>query len=178
MPMIVKGLWSPARHFFRNLGGFVTGKPHRLRRPVPGGARRLRRTPSAACRCWCSSTTASRKCVACGLCEFACPTDCITHRPGRARGRRHRALPEAFDIDMSRCMFCGLCEEACPEEAIVMSREVEIARLRPRRRCCSTRRSCWCPSRCSSAGSSSCAASTTASTRRGDRCRRGSGRAT
>jgi NADH-quinone oxidoreductase subunit I len=24
-------------------------------------------------------------------------------------------------------MFCGLCEEACPEEAIVMSREVEIA---------------------------------------------------
>jgi NADH-quinone oxidoreductase subunit I len=28
---------------------------------------------------------------------------------------------------MSRCMFCGLCEEACPEEAIVMSRETEIA---------------------------------------------------
>ena len=28
---------------------------------------------------------------------------------------------------MSRCMFCGLCEEACPEEAIVMSREVELA---------------------------------------------------
>jgi NADH-quinone oxidoreductase subunit I len=24
-------------------------------------------------------------------------------------------------------MFCGLCEEACPEEAIVMSREVELA---------------------------------------------------
>jgi NADH-quinone oxidoreductase subunit I len=28
---------------------------------------------------------------------------------------------------MSRCMFCGLCEEACPEEAIVMSRDVELA---------------------------------------------------
>jgi NADH-quinone oxidoreductase subunit I len=24
-------------------------------------------------------------------------------------------------------MFCGLCEEACPEEAIVMSRQIEIA---------------------------------------------------
>ena len=35
--------------------------------------------------------------------------------------------PEVFDIDMSRCMFCGLCEEACPEEAIVMSRDVELA---------------------------------------------------
>ena len=27
------------------------------------------------------------------------------------------------------CMFCGLCEEACPEEAIVMSRDVELASL-------------------------------------------------
>ena len=27
----------------------------------------------------------------------------------------------------SDLMFCGLCEEACPEEAIVMSREVELA---------------------------------------------------
>ena len=27
-------------------------------------------------------------------------------------------------------MFCGLCEEACPEEAIVMSREVELASYR------------------------------------------------
>ncbi len=39
----------------------------------------------------------------------------------------YQRYPEAFDIDMSRCMFCGLCEEACPEEAIVMSRQVEIA---------------------------------------------------
>jgi len=36
-------------------------------------------------------------------------------------------IPAVFDIDMSRCMFCGLCEEACPEEAIVMSRDVELA---------------------------------------------------
>jgi len=35
--------------------------------------------------------------------------------------------PKIFDIDTSRCMFCGLCEEACPEEAIVMSRDVELA---------------------------------------------------
>jgi NADH-quinone oxidoreductase subunit I len=24
-------------------------------------------------------------------------------------------------------MFCGFCEDACPEEAIVMSRQIEIA---------------------------------------------------
>jgi NADH-quinone oxidoreductase subunit I len=67
------------------------------------------------------------RCVACGLCEFACPTACISIVPGELQGSRIERYPEAFDIDMSRCIFCGLCEEACPEEAIVMSREVELA---------------------------------------------------
>jgi NADH-quinone oxidoreductase subunit I len=67
------------------------------------------------------------RCVACGLCEFACPTDCISIVPGELEGAGIERYPEAFDIDMSRCMFCGLCEEACPEEAIVMSRQVELA---------------------------------------------------
>ena len=66
------------------------------------------------------------RCVACGLCEFACPTDCISIVPGELEGAGIERYPEAFDIDMSRCMFCGLCEEACPEEAIVMSRNVEV----------------------------------------------------
>jgi len=65
--------------------------------------------------------------VACGLCEFACPTDCITIIPGEIETSRIERYPETFEIDMARCMFCGLCEEACPEEAIVMSREVELA---------------------------------------------------
>ena len=47
--------------------------------------------------------------------------------PGELQDARIERYPEAFDIDMSRCMFCGLCEEACPEEAIVLSREVELA---------------------------------------------------
>ncbi|MFQ6020323.1 MAG: 4Fe-4S binding protein, partial [Dehalococcoidia bacterium] len=44
------------------------------------------------------------KCVACGLCEFACPTDCISIVPGELEGSRIERYPEAFDIDMSRCM--------------------------------------------------------------------------
>jgi NADH-quinone oxidoreductase subunit I len=66
------------------------------------------------------------RCVACGLCEWACPTACISIFPAETNDEVER-YPEVFDIDMSRCMFCGLCEEACPEEAIVMSRQVEIA---------------------------------------------------
>jgi NADH-quinone oxidoreductase subunit I len=67
------------------------------------------------------------RCVACGLCEFACPTDCISIVPGELEGANIERYPLIFEIDTGRCMFCGLCEEACPEEAIVMSREVEIA---------------------------------------------------
>src|ERR1700732_3213224 len=66
------------------------------------------------------------RCVACGLCAWACHTTCITIFPAETIDEVER-YPEIFDIDMSRCMFCGLCEEACPEEAIVMSRQIEIA---------------------------------------------------
>ena len=77
---------------------------------------------------YCPSRSRGRatRCVACGLCEWACPTTCISIFPAETNDEVER-YPEVFDIDMSRCMFCGLCEEACPEEAIVMSRQVEIA---------------------------------------------------
>ena len=68
----------------------------------------------------------SPRCVACGLCELACPTHCIAIDATETEGPRERA-PSRFDLDLSRCMFCGLCEEACPEEAIVMSAAIELA---------------------------------------------------
>ena len=127
VPMIVKGLAVTSAHFFRNLRGFVTGKnrtdfvvqyPEELV-DFPDAFRGM---PVLV-----QLDNGQPKCVACGLCEFACPTDCISIVPGEIAGSRIERYPEAFDIDMSRCMFCGLCEEACPEEAIVMSREVELA---------------------------------------------------
>ena len=127
VPMILKGLAVTSAHFFRNLRGFVTGKnrtdfvvqyPEELV-DFPDAFRGM---PVLV-----QLDNGQPKCVACGLCEFACPTDCISIVPGELEGSRIERYPEAFDIDMSRCMFCGLCEEACPEEAIVMSREVELA---------------------------------------------------
>jgi len=127
VPMIVQGLVVTARHFFRNLRGFVTGKNRRdfvvqypeERIDYPDAFRGM---PVLV-----QLDNGQPRCVACGLCEFACPTDCISIVPGELHGARIERYPEAFDIDMSRCMFCGLCEEACPEEAIVMSREIEIS---------------------------------------------------
>ncbi len=127
VPMIVKGLAVTSRHFFRNLRGFVTGR-NRTDFVVQYPEERVdfpdafRGMPVLV-----QLDNGEPKCVACGLCEFACPTDCISIVPGEIEGHRIERYPEAFDIDLSRCMFCGLCEEACPEEAIVMSREVELS---------------------------------------------------
>jgi NADH-quinone oxidoreductase subunit I len=126
VPMIVKGLATTSRHFFRNLRGFITGK--RTDFVVQYPEERVdypdtfRGMPVLV-----QLDNGQPKCVACGLCEFACPTDCISIVPAELEGAGIERYPAIFDIDMSRCMFCGLCEEACPEEAIVMSREAEIS---------------------------------------------------
>jgi NADH-quinone oxidoreductase subunit I len=126
LPAVGKGLATTSRVFFRNLWGFLRGRSTAFvvqypeeRVDYPDAFRGM---PVLV-----QLENGQPKCVACGLCEFACPTDCISIIPGELQGARIERYPEAFDIDMSRCMFCGLCEEACPEEAIVMSREVEIA---------------------------------------------------
>jgi NADH-quinone oxidoreductase subunit I len=126
VPMIVAGLVTTSRHFFRNLRGFITG--NRTTFVVQYPEQQLdfpdafRGQPVLV-----QLENGQPRCVACGLCEFACPTDCISIVPGELAGHGIERYPVAFDIDMSRCMFCGLCEEACPEEAIVMSRNVELA---------------------------------------------------
>jgi NADH-quinone oxidoreductase subunit I len=127
LPLIIQGLFVTSLHFFRNLRGFVTGK-NRTDFVVQYPEERIdypdafRGMPVLV-----QLENGAPRCVACGLCEFACPTDCISIVPGEIEGARIERYPEAFEIDMARCMFCGLCEEACPEEAIVMSREVEIS---------------------------------------------------
>jgi NADH-quinone oxidoreductase subunit I len=65
-------------------------------------------------------------CVACGLCEAACPAYAITI-DGQETERFIEREPERFEIDMLRCILCGFCEEACPKDAIFMSDELELA---------------------------------------------------
>jgi NADH-quinone oxidoreductase subunit I len=126
LPAILKGLATTSRRFFKNLSGYVRGVPGTgfvVQYPEErvDFADAFRGMPVLV-----QLENSLPKCVACGLCEFACPTDCITIIPGELPEHGIERYPEAFDIDMSRCMFCGLCEEACPEEAIVMSRQVEL----------------------------------------------------
>jgi NADH-quinone oxidoreductase subunit I len=66
------------------------------------------------------------RCVACGLCARICPALAIEVQASETEREKER-FPEKFEINMLRCIFCGFCEDVCPEEAILMSKDYELA---------------------------------------------------
>ena len=65
------------------------------------------------------------RCIACKLCEAACPAQAITieSEPQEDGSRK----TTRYDIDMVKCIYCGLCQEACPVDAIVQGPNFEFA---------------------------------------------------
>ena len=55
------------------------------------------------------------RCVACGLCQMACPNDTI------------KVTGEMVEYDLGSCMFCQLCVNACPHDAITFDQDFEHA---------------------------------------------------
>ncbi|MFM2287809.1 MAG: hypothetical protein RL684_952, partial [Pseudomonadota bacterium] len=60
------------------------------------------------------------RCIACKLCEAACPALAITIDSDVAADGTRRTT--RYDIDLFKCIYCGFCEEACPVDAIVETR--------------------------------------------------------
>ena len=120
LPSIFAGLGVTMRHMF--LKKDTLQYPEQRREFGP----RYRGVPALV-----KDQDGREKCVACYMCQWVCPPLAITieaaEYPADHALHNVEKYPARFDINMLRCIYCGLCEEACPEEAIVMSREVEIA---------------------------------------------------
>ena len=121
---IVKGLAVTMRHFLRNLFGqkdVATIQYPEERREY---SERMRGRHILTTR-----DNGSLRCVACYMCETACPADCITiiaeEDPEATVEWEKRPL--SFEIDLLRCVFCGYCVDACPKQAIIMSRKHEMS---------------------------------------------------
>lgn len=72
----------------------------------------------------------NNKCIACGLCQQACPngTISITTKTvtDEETGKSRKVLAE-YHYDLGACMFCQLCVNICPKSAIEFSNEFENA---------------------------------------------------
>ena len=119
---IARGLSVTLRHFFTNLlnpGGMPTVQYPEQVIPLPGNAC-LRTRHRLKVR-----ADGSPKCVACFLCQTACPAYCIHIEAAEYTENFAEKYPAVFNIDLSRCVMCGMCVEACPEDAIAMdTREI------------------------------------------------------
>ena len=61
------------------------------------------------------------KCVACLMCQTACPAECIQIVASPSPWPDREKIPQVFNIDMLKCIYCGMCEEACPCDAIELT---------------------------------------------------------
>jgi|EP00975_Prorocentrum_lima_P021255 NADH-quinone oxidoreductase subunit I len=72
----------------------------------------------------------NNKCIACGLCQMACPNDTITITSesvtNEETGKKKKILVK-YEYDLGACMFCQLCVNACPHDAIRFDTEFENA---------------------------------------------------
>ena len=69
------------------------------------------------------------KCVACFMCQTACPAHCIHIEGAEAPWDDREKYPVQFDLDELRCIYCGMCEEACPVDAIELTHTYDIVGL-------------------------------------------------
>ncbi len=68
-------------------------------------------------------------CVVCGLCEKACPSNCISLAGEKPEGEKKKVLTK-YILDFTRCSLCGSCVESCNFNALEFSKEYNLASTR------------------------------------------------
>ena len=116
LPQVIMGMKTTLRHVF---GKKITVRYPEQRRELRvenyRGVHRLNRDEQGRVAC-----------VACFMCETACPADCIHIEGAEAPWPDRDKYPVKFEIDELRCIYCGMCEEACPVDAIELTPEYSI----------------------------------------------------
>ncbi len=115
LPAILEGVSTTVKHIFKPK---MTRQYPEVEPQIPGnyrGVHRLNRDEKGRV-----------KCVACFLCQTACPANCITIEAAPAphddpQWADRDKYPATFVIDELRCIYCGMCEEACPVDAIELT---------------------------------------------------------
>lgn len=116
VPAILGGLSATIRHFFTNLFGrekySQTIQYPDVKVTYPERFRGMHRLVPR--------DDGSTRCVACYMCQTACPARCIHIVAGESGDSSIEKYPVVFEIDELRCVVCGLCVESCPCDAIRM----------------------------------------------------------
>lgn len=116
VPAIAQGLGATIRHFFKNVFGrekyTQTVQYPDVQVEYPERFRGMHRLVPRE--------DGTPRCVACYMCQTACPARCIHIVAGETEDEGIEKYPVVFEIDELRCVMCGLCVEACPCDAIRM----------------------------------------------------------
>ncbi|PID76342.1 MAG: NADH-quinone oxidoreductase subunit I [Deltaproteobacteria bacterium] len=65
------------------------------------------------------------KCIACGMCQRACPSGCIKLTGEKPEGGKKKVLT-SYRLDFTKCSLCGSCVEVCHIGAIRFSHEYNL----------------------------------------------------
>lgn len=73
--------------------------------------------------------TGEPNCVVCGMCQRACPSNCITVDGEKPEGAKKKVVT-TYILDFTKCSLCGSCVESCNFNAIKFSLDYNLASTR------------------------------------------------
>lgn len=70
--------------------------------------------------------TGAPNCVVCGMCQRACPSNCISLEGKKNEGGKGKILT-SYVLDFTKCSLCGSCVESCNFNALRYSKVYNLA---------------------------------------------------